>query len=353
MIVSIIGARPQFVKAAVVSKALNKIGVKEIIVHTGQHYDDNMSKVFWNELDIPAYATNLGAGSGMQGAQTAFMIEKLEVFITELPEPPKAILLYGDTNSTLAGSIVASKLNIPIVHVEAGLRSFNREMPEEINRIVTDHLSTLLFCSSESSSEQLSKEGIKNGVYVTGDVMYDAVKMFSEVAGQKVNLEEVLPFSGKKFYLLTLHRPSNTENEANLNAILSSLGKLDGNVLWPVHPRLKSRVGALNLPGNIKLVDPLSYFQMLQTLNSCEKVFTDSGGLQKEAYWLRKPCITLRTETEWIETLHNSWNILTGPDSLAIEAASSKKVDPASWKELYGNGNASGQIAEIIKAHFY
>ncbi len=353
MILSIIGARPQFVKAAVVSKALNKLNLQETIVHTGQHYDDKMSTVFWDELNIPAYATNLGAGSGLQGAQTAFMIEKLESYISGLQDFPRCMLLYGDTNSTLAGSIVASKMNIPIIHVEAGLRSFNRQMPEEINRIVTDHLSSILFCSSDSSSLRLQKEGIEKGVYVTGDVMYDAIKMFTNIADQKVRLEDVHPFEKGNYSLLTLHRPSNTENPKNLVSILNALKEINQNILWPVHPRLKSKIESLELPSNIMMVEPLSYFQMLKSLSNCNKVFTDSGGLQKEAYWLKKPCITLRTETEWIETLHNSWNILTGPDFDAIVNAANSSLDYDSWKELYGNGNAADLIAQIIKTHYF
>jgi UDP-GlcNAc3NAcA epimerase len=346
MIVSIIGARPQFVKAAVVSRALRDIGIKETIVHSGQHYDDNMSGKFWQELNIPSYSINLKVGSGSQGRQTAKIIERLESYILSLVIQPKYFLLYGDTNSTLAGSIVASKLNIPIIHIEAGLRSFNRRMPEEINRIVTDHLSSYLFCSSENSVLQLAKEGITENVYNVGDVMFDAVIQFSKHA---LTINHVLPFTDKEFNLLTLHRPSNTDNEENLSQILIGLKKTKSKILWPVHPRMKKNIANLDIPSNIYVVEPLSYFEMLNVISACNKVFTDSGGLQKEAYWLKKPCITLRDETEWKETLNYKWNIVTGANKDKIYDAYNFVVDMESWVPLYGDGHASKRIATIIK----
>lgn len=353
MIVTVIGARPQFVKAAVVSKALKDTGLEEIVVHTGQHYDDTMSKVFWDELHLPSVHINLEAGSGTQGVQTATIIEKLEAFLLSMPHPPKAILVYGDTNSTLAASIVASKLLIPIIHVEAGLRSFNRSMPEEINRVVTDHLSSVLFCSSAQGVQQLEKEGITQNVYNCGDVMYDAVKIFSELAERKSCVENISHIIEQKFCLLTLHRPANTDNEANVSAILNALRKIAVPVLWPLHPRLKSRIDHGTVPENVHIVEPLSYFQMLSVLKKTYKIFTDSGGLQKEAYWLQKPCITLRTETEWVETLHHNWNIITGANEQKIVEAYGQAIAPKTWQALYGEGDAASRIAGIIKKIFY
>jgi UDP-GlcNAc3NAcA epimerase len=353
MIVSVIGARPQFVKAAVVSKALKKYGINEKIVHTGQHYDERMSTVFWKELNLPNVHINLETGSGTQGIQTARIIEKLESFLLSLPVVPKAVLLYGDTNSTLAGSIVASKLQIPIIHVEAGLRSFNREMPEEINRIVTDHLSEILFCSSNEGINQLAKEGITKNVYDTGDVMYDAISIFSEVATKEIELERILPFAEPKFCVLTLHRPSNTDDQTNLTSILKAIGETEMPVLWPLHPRLKHKIAGLSIPSNIYVVEPLSYFEMLCALQNCFKVFTDSGGLQKEAYWMQRPCITLRNETEWVETEHNNWNILTGSNGDRIIDAFHQTVNAATWNPLYGDGTAAEKIAKTIRDHLY
>lgn len=349
MIVSIIGARPQFVKAAVVSAALKSAGIEERIVHTGQHYDEKMSNVFWDELGLPPCYLNLGAGSGTHGAQTALMIEKLEQFLLNTDKEVKAVVLYGDTNSTLAGSIVASKLQIPIVHIEAGLRSFNRSMPEEINRIVTDHLSSLLFCSSQDAVDQLSKEGITKNVFNTGDVMYDALKVFSDKAEKEIYLNDILPFADQNFHLMTLHRPSNTDNPGNLMNILKGVEYSGVKTLWPLHPRLKEKISSVTMPSNIFIIEPLSYFQMMVALKKCSVVLTDSGGLQKEAYWLQKPCITLREETEWTETLNNGWNQLTGPDTEKIIAAFQNMPAKATWQSLYGQGNSSQQIVSIIK----
>ena len=353
MILTVVGARPQFVKAAVVSKALKELGLAESMVHTGQHYDDGLSKVFWQELGLPETAINLEAGSGNHGFQTAKIIEKLEAFILSLPALPTVLLLYGDTNSTLAGSIVASKLNIPIAHVEAGLRSFDKSMPEEVNRIVTDHLSSLLFCSSTEGVQNLANEGITKNVHITGDVMYDAVLQNAESAKKKIDLVERLPVSSNTFNLLTLHRPSNTDNIAVMQSLLETMGGINNNIVWPVHPRVKEKLTEIVLPSNIHITTPLSYFEMLAALSSCNKVFTDSGGLQKEAYWLRKPCITLREETEWVETKHNQWNIVCGTDPKKIMEAYSTDVDPSTWTELYGQGNAAQQIAQLIKDQYF
>lgn len=351
MILSVIGARPQFVKAAVVSKALAEAGIMETVVHTGQHYDERMSAIFWEELDMPRVEINLECGSGNQGAQTASIIAKLEAFILGLQSKPKGVLVYGDTNSTLAAAIVCSKLQIPVMHVEAGLRSFNKTMPEEINRIVTDHLSSILFCSSDEGVNQLKNEGITRNVYDVGDVMYDAIVQFSPISQKKINLKTLLPFSDDEFCLLTLHRPVNTDSQENVRSILLSLGQIKMPVLWPVHPRVKNKLDHLAIPENVHIIEPVSYFEMLAILKKVYKVFTDSGGLQKEVYWLKRPCITLRNETEWVETLHNNWNILTGPSTNKIIDAFEMTIDETTWVPLYGQGDAGKKIVEYIKMH--
>ncbi len=347
-ILTIVGARPQFVKAAVVSKALAKEGISEKIIHTGQHYDPKMSSIFWDELGIPAPSVNLEVGSGNHGAQTGIMLQKIEDYILSADEKPAALMVYGDTNSTLAGAIVASKLHIPVLHIEAGLRSFNREMPEEINRILTDHVSDLMFCSSEFGVEQLEKEGITKGVHNVGDVMYDAVLAFSKIAEKKLQLEDVTSLLSREFILATIHRPSNTDNKEHLNSILEAFSKINSPVLWPVHPRNKQRLNELSIPENVTLIDPVSYFEMMILLKHCKLVFTDSGGLQKEAYWMQKPCLTLRKETEWIETLAEGWNQLVGADTQRIIEAANN-LPTSAWKPLYGTGDAAEQIAGIIK----
>lgn len=343
MILTLIGARPQFVKAAVVSKAFLENAIPETIVHSGQHYDEKMSKVFWDELGIPQPAFNLHAGSGSHAVQTAKMMTGLEEIIKGLPEQPRAVLLYGDTNTTVAGSLVASKLHIPVIHVEAGLRSFNRNMPEEINRVVTDHLSDLLFCPSDSAVAQLAREGITEGVHNVGDVMYDAFLTFFALAqklGQyPLQMEE--PFT-----LLTLHRPANTDDPGRLLGILEELSGLSSKVVWPVHPRNQEHLKSLQIPDNLIITQPFSYLEMLLVLNNCTNVITDSGGLQKEAYWAKKPCLTLRTETEWVETLEGGWNTLVSIEELSQKFGT---IPFSDWQPLYGTGNAARFIAETIK----
>jgi UDP-GlcNAc3NAcA epimerase len=351
IILTIVGARPQFVKAAVVSKALADAGIQEQIVHTGQHYDHEMSTVFWEELNLPTPTVNLEVGSGTHGKQTGIMLQKLEAFIMAMPDTPGALLVYGDTNSTLAGAIVASKLHIPVIHVEAGLRSFNRAMPEEINRVLTDHASNLLFCSSDKGVEQLALEGITKNVFDVGDVMYDALLTFSNIAEQKFTLSEITSSPPEKYYLATIHRPANTDNGEHLQAIINAFGALSKPVVWPVHPRNKQRLSEIELPENLHVIEPVSYLKMMILLKNCAKVITDSGGLQKEAYWMQKPCITVRDETEWVETLEGGWNILTGAHTQkiisAVQADSFEK-----WQPLYGKGKAADEIVGITKKLF-
>ena len=350
MIITVIGARPQFIKAAVLSNEFKRQGVKEEIIHTGQHYDYKMSEVFFEELELPGASINLNIGSGSHGVQTAEMLIGIEKVLLEKKNNISAMLLYGDTNSTLAGALAASKLNIPIIHVEAGLRSFNRTMPEEINRVATDHLSQLLFCSSDEGKLQLEKEGITNGVYDTGDIMLDAFNIYSAIAEKKMKLNEILsPEIINNYCLLTIHRPANTNSDLNMQEILSALGKLPYAFVWPIHPRNKLKLNKFEIPVNVHLFEPFSYFEMMVILKGAKKVITDSGGLQKEAYWAKKPCITIRPETEWVETLHHNWNILAAPDHNEILNAASLMTDTATWQSLYGDGNAAMKMTKIIR----
>lgn len=346
-ILTIIGARPQFIKAAALSKALNEFGICEEIIHTGQHYDYKMSDVFFQELNIPGVAYNLEIGSGYHGEQTGKMLIEIEKYVIKNINKIKAILVYGDTNSTLAGALVGAKLHIPVIHVEAGLRSFNKKMPEEINRIMTDHVSDFLFCSSSEGESQLRTEGVTKNVHVVGDVMQDALLTFLPSAGKPKNIDKSL--FEEEYGLLTIHRPSNTDNKENMQNIFDSIEELGIPYIWPLHPRNKEKISRLKVPNNLNITEPLSYFEMLYTISKCSHVITDSGGLQKEAYWLKKPCITIRSETEWIETLHNNWNQLCAPNSKSIVSACMNKPEVTTWVELYGNGKATQKIANILK----
>jgi UDP-N-acetylglucosamine 2-epimerase len=344
VIVTVVGARPQFVKAAVVSVALAKAGIREALVHTGQHYDDAMSGVFWRELALPGIAENLAVGSGPHGRQTGQMMEKFEAYLATREET-RGVLVYGDTNSTLAAALVASKLHLPVFHVEAGLRSFDRTMPEEVNRIVADHLSELLFCPSENAREHLAREGITRGVHVVGDVMYDAFQTFAPRATRD-GAHAGWVGEGRPRVLLTLHRPSNTDDPARLVSILDAVANSGASVLWPVHPRVSAIAENLHAASTFQRVAPLSYLDMLGALARADVVVTDSGGLQKEAYWSRVRCITVRRETEWVETLADGWNTLA-PEPESVRAALSAPA-PTTWTPLYGDGSAAGRIAGAI-----
>lgn len=314
-IISIVGARPQFIKLAPLSKELRSSGFNEIIVHTGQHYDENMSDLFFEELEIPKPNYNLGIGSGSHGEQTGRMLIALEEVI--LKESPDLIIVYGDTNSTLAGALCASKLHIKLAHVEAGLRSFNKKMPEEINRIVADHLSDILFVPTQTALENLKREGIIDGVYLVGDLMFDALMHFSKISQTKSKILEALNLTPKSYYLATIHRAENTDNYDRLKNILESLAELDSLVVFPIHPRTLNRVRAYKLEHLLEkllVIDPVGYLDMIQLEKNAQIILTDSGGVQKEAFWLRVPCITLRDETEWIETIKYNWNRLVGVD---------------------------------------
>jgi len=345
-VVSIVGARPQFVKAAVVSRALRRSGIREILIHTGQHYDANLSSVFFEEMEIPKPDVNLAVGSGSHAYQTGEIMVRLEEQLMSSPTPD-CVLVFGDTNSTLAAAITARKLHIPVAHVEAGVRSFNQRMPEEINRIVTDRLSDWLFCPTETARNNLQNEGISEGIHLTGDVMLDATLHFADHARKPTQF-----FTERSYIVATVHRAENTDDPKRLGGIISGLGALQIPVLFPAHPRTMERLQGLTLPGNICLVKPLSYLEMLYVVKRALRVVTDSGGLQKEALWLGTPCITLRDETEWTETLEGGWNVLAGADPDRITAA--MQLDPAppipSIGRIDGN-SASERIASILSAN--
>lgn len=347
-ILTVIGARPQFIKAAAVSNKL-RLDNEEILVHTGQHYDSNMSDIFFEELEIPKPNYNLEIGSGNHGYQTGKMLIHLEEICVK--EKPDMILVYGDTNSTLAGALVGSKLLIPIAHVEAGLRSFNKNMPEEQNRILTDHISKYLFVPSKTAEENLKNEGIINGVYNTGDVMFDAINLFKEKAEIKSNILSSLEINSKEYILSTIHRAENTNDINRLSNIINGLNNSNQNIILPLHPRTKKFIKdyGLNLSDKVKIIDPIGYLDMIKLMNNSKKIVTDSGGVQKEAYFLEVPCITMRDETEWVETIENGWNILVGSSSEKIIDAINNFNPTHKPLKIFGNGNAAEIISNIIK----
>ncbi len=350
-IVTIIGARPQFIKASPVSKALQIAGHQEFLVHTGQHYDYGMSQVFFDELGLPEPDVNLDIGSGKHGSQTGQMLIGIEKIL--LKEKPDWALVYGDTNSTLAGALAAVKLHIPLAHVEAGLRSFNREMPEEHNRVLTDHCADLLFCPTLTAVDNLAKEGISTGVHLVGDTMYDAVLHFSNIALRSSTIMADLELQKKGYLLATVHRPSNTDIPANLRNILSALAQADEPVVLPLHPRTRAVVKDMHIAladwPNIRVIDPQGYLDMLMLEQNARMILTDSGGMQKEACWLNVPCITLREETEWVETVQSGWNTLTGPDPARIKAAIKSCLPPAAHPALTEGTPASTRIARLLE----
>lgn len=352
-IVTILGARPQFVKAATVSRALKKQGITECLVHTGQHFDKNMSDVFFDEMDIPRPHYNLEIHSLSHGAMTGRMLEKLEEVL--LKEKPDAVLVYGDTNSTLAGALAASKLHIPVAHVEAGLRSFNMRMPEEINRILTDRISTVLFCPTSTAVGNLKREGYGGfGIKIVqcGDVMFDALKYYSKRADKESKVYHQLGLTNGSFVLTTLHREENTNDPVRLRSIATALNTIHEQtpVVLPLHPRTRNFLASLQIDLNVKIIDPVGYFDMLMLLKNCRLVLTDSGGLQKEAYLSGKFCITLRDQTEWVELVKAGANVLTGADSMKILAAFKKyKAKKVTTRALYGKGDAAGRIVREVK----
>ena len=342
-IVTIIGARPQFIKAATVSRSIrSRTGINEILLHTGQHYDQNMSQIFFRELDIPEPAYNLEVGSGSHAFQTGEMMKGIEDIL--LREKPAWTLVYGDTNSTLAGALAAVKLHIPVAHIEAGLRSYNRSMPEEINRIVADRISDLLFAPTQTASNNLTNEGLSGITVFSGDVMLDSVLYYKEKALRKPDQFKIKNIP-EKYLLVTIHRSENTDNSENLKTLFLALSNAGLPVVLPIHPRTKKLISdSITIAPNIMVIEPVGYLEMLKLTMDSVKVLTDSGGLQKEAYFLGKQCITLRTETEWIETLHDKWNIVTGSDPEKILKAIHAPLPLSKRKDDFGNGAA----AEII-----
>jgi UDP-N-acetylglucosamine 2-epimerase len=350
-IISIIGARPQFIKASVVSEELRK-NFTELIIHTGQHYDYEMSKLFFEQLDIPEPDYHLDVGSGTHGYQTGEMLKRIEeIFIAEKPD---LVLTYGDTNSTLAGALAASKMHVKTGHIEAGLRSFDKSMPEEINRIITDHCSDLLFCPTKTAVNNLKREGITSGVYLTGDVMVDCLFKYSEVAEEKTTILEDLGIDRKKFLVVTVHRASNTDNRANLEQIVDALSEISEPIIFPIHPRTRKSLRVFGLYDklinhrNIKVIQPVGYLEFLRLMKNARKIITDSGGIQKEAYILKVPCITLRENTEWVETVQDGWNVLVGAKKETIVNVCSVEESNKSYNNHFGRGNASGKIVQYL-----
>lgn len=375
-IVTIIGARPQIIKAAALSRAIKNnfsSQITEIIVHTGQHYDDNMSQVFFDELEIPLPNYNLNVGSGNHGKQTATMISAIEDVL--LIEKPNAIVLYGDTNSTLAGAMAASKIHIPVIHIEAGLRSFNKSMPEEINRIMCDHVSTLLFSPTKTGFNNLIQEGFLSQnnapysidnpkIYHCGDVMFDNSLFFSKISDVKTSIINDLKLKNNGFILATIHRNNNTDEPIRLNALFKSLNDISINhqlqIVLPLHPRTsnlldrnlsKDLAEAIRLNSNFKIISPVSFLEMLALEKNCCLVMTDSGGVQKEAFYFEKPCVILRPETEWIELLENGAALIADADENKIKFSFEQLIakKDLSFPKLYGDGNAAVFIcSEII-----
>ncbi|WP_257350249.1 non-hydrolyzing UDP-N-acetylglucosamine 2-epimerase [Pseudalkalibacillus decolorationis] len=346
--ITILGARPQFIKAAPVSREIRKKHT-ELIVHTGQHYDKNMSDIFFEELNIPKPDYSLEIGSSSHGKQTGLMLEKIEEIL--LTEKPDYVLVYGDTNSTLAGALAAAKLHIPVVHIEAGLRSFNKHMPEEVNRIMTDHVSKYLFCPTETAVKNLKNENVTELIINVGDVMYDAVEYNRQLAENKSGILESNKLVSKTYHLITVHRAENTDDPKRLTSILKAFEQIVEEKVWPMHPRTRNKIKeyGLNLDSIPKLtvIDPVGYLDMLKLEANATKILTDSGGVQKEAYFLRVPCVTMRDQTEWVETLEYEANILVGANTEQIIEATVKNVKPI-YKDHFGRADASKKIVEEI-----
>lgn len=350
-IITVVGARPQFIKCAAVSREFRKVA-SEVLVHTGQHYDDNMSDLFFRDLEIPKPDYNLGVGSGPHGAQSGEMLKLIEeVLLKELPD---YVVVFGDTNSTLAGALAAAKLHIPVAHVEAGLRSFNRQMPEEINRVIADHLSSLLFCPTETAVKNLVQEGIADGVELVGDVMYEALLNNSQIAESRSTILTRLNLQPKEYFVVTVHRAENTDDGTRLQSILVALQELSAlhPVIWPVHPRTRKALErhhpSLQINQSLHLIDPVSYLDMLVLEKHSHAILTDSGGVQKEAYWYGVPCVTLRDETEWVETLEEGWNTLVSTDPERIVATAKSPAIPVSPRRFCDDGRAAERIARIL-----
>ena len=348
-LVSVVGARPQFIKAAVLSAKLRR-EFDEVLVHTGQHYDDLMSDVFFRELGLPQPDTNLGVGSASHAVQTARMLEGLEAVY--LRESPDLVLVYGDTNSTLAGALAASKLGIPVAHVEAGFRSYERDLPEETNRVLTDHVATYLFCATAQAAKCLRREGIEAGVHDVGDLMYDS--MLAALPRAQASEAEVLASHNARpgaYYLATVHRAASTDDTATLRALFEAFGRVDLPVVLPLHPRTRVAMTSARIeaPSNVRVSEPVSYIEMLVLERNARAILTDSGGVRREAYFLGIPCVTLRTESEWPETLATGWDVLAGADVERIVSSAQRPRPDAPPPPLFGDGHAADRIVEILK----
>lgn len=360
-VLTVVGARPQFIKAAPLSRALRAAGIQEYLLHTGQHYDYGMSQVFFDELGLPQADINLDVRSGSHGQQTGQMLVEIEKVLEA--QKPDWVVVFGDTNSTLAGALAAVKLHIPVAHIEAGLRSFNREMPEEHNRILTDHCADLLFCPTQTAVDNLQREGLTDIAHLVGDPMYDAVLLFSQVAAQKSNILQSLGLQKGDYLLATIHRAYNTDDPQALSTLLTTLQSLEETVILPIHPRTRKKIadfGLLNAPkaSNLRLIEPLSYLDMLVIEQNARMILTDSGGVQKEAYFFAVPCLTLRPETEWVETLEGGWNTIVGLDAEKIrqhvrsvdaqKSATRRGIESNPPKPVFGNGQSAQKIVRII-----
>ena len=355
-IVTVFGARPQVIKAAPLSRLIERSSrVKEVIVHTGQHYDAIMSDVFFAELGVPEPHHNLQVGSGSHGKQTGAMLQGVEAVLVS--ETPDVVVVYGDTNSTLAGALAGAKLNIPIAHIEAGLRSFNRRMPEEVNRVLTDHVSSFLFCPNQEAVSNLAMEGINGGVHNVGDVMYDCHLLFKEIASKRSTIQSQLGLAGSKdgedYCLATVHRAENTDCPSRLQGILEALKAIGMRIVLPLHPRTRQAIAfhGFEVGDNVSIVEPMSYLELFPLKMAASVILTDSGGLQKEAYFCGVPCITLRDETEWNETTDSGMNIVAGAEKAQILTAFNKifgsKV--AQSRSLQEEGNAAGKILRVLE----
>ncbi|MBI1730849.1 UDP-N-acetylglucosamine 2-epimerase (non-hydrolyzing) [Candidatus Acetothermia bacterium] len=356
-ILNVVGARPQFVKLGPILKAIeehNQSGVhcriQEILVHTGQHYDKELSKIFFDELSLKEPDYNLGVGSGAQGFQTGEMLKRTEGVL--LNEKPDWVVVYGDTNSTLAGALAAGKLQIRVAHVEAGLRSFNRTMPEEVNRVLTDHISNLLFCPTQAAITNLANEGIVHGVHHVGDVMYDSVLHYANLAEKHALILKKLALDPRRYALATVHRAENTDDSTRLENILGALDEISArglNVVFPLHPRTRRKMKEFGLLLNhAKAIEPVSYLEMLLLEKNAKIILTDSGGVQKEAFFFQVPCVTLRDETEWLETVESGWNQLAGTDPKRIGRATQNAQSGDDQTDCYGDGRAASKIVDVL-----
>ncbi len=353
-ILTIVGARPQFVKAAALSRAIKNSGLKEILVHTGQHFDENMAEIFFRQMEIPQPNYNLGINSLSHGAMTGRMLEEIEKVI--IAEKPSVVVVFGDTNSTLAGALAAAKLHVPVAHIEAGLRSFNMKMPEEINRILTDRISTYLFCPTEVAIKNLEKEGFANfdiSILNTGDVMYDVALYYSRFSSDKSTVIQRLYLDRKPFVLATLHRQENTDDLERLKSIISALNQLSENfeIVLPLHPRTQKILEKEKIATDFVPIEPVGYFDMIEMLKKCSFVMTDSGGLQKEAFFFEKRCLVTRDETEWTELVDLNYNVLVGAcEKNILESANKIVTEKVEFTQKpYGDGSAAEKIVSFLK----